>query len=108
MLFKDMVKKAGVLGISFGLIASPLAFAHDSIELNKDRAVGSDVIDKPHSSATSSARYSASELNHGERDRMNTNYTPTSHQDQDGNRRQNTNSYQTSDLTRDEGDGTDW
>lgn len=106
MLFKDMVKKAGVLSVAFGLIASPLAFAHNSIELNKDRAVGSDVIDKPHSSATSSAHYSPNDLNHGERDRMNTNYTPSSHQD--GERRHNTNSYQTSDLTRDEGDSTDW
>lgn len=105
MLFKAMVKKVGVFSVSLGLIASPLAFAHSSIELNKDRSVG-EISHQSHSTRTSeAANYSANELNHGDRDRMNTNYTPTSHQESD---RRNTNSYKASDLTRDEGDSTDW
>lgn len=105
MLFKAMVKKVGIFSVSLGLIASPLAFAHSSIELNKDRAVG-EISHQSESTRTSeSATYSANELNHGERDRMNTNYTPASHQESE---RHNTNSYKASDLTRDEGDSTDW
>lgn len=105
MLFKAMVKKVGIFSVSLGLIASPLAFAHSSIELNKDRSVG-EITHQPHSNRTSeAATYSATELNHGDSDRMNTNYSPTSHRDSD---RQNTNSYKASDLTHDEGDSTDW
>lgn len=40
MMSKDFLKKAGILGVSFGLMASPLAFAqttdHSSIETNQD------------------------------------------------------------------------
>ena len=40
MFFKDkeLAKKAAVLGVAFGLVASPMAFAQTSIELNKDRS----------------------------------------------------------------------
>ncbi|MBZ5487513.1 hypothetical protein HW452_08245 [Halomonas aquamarina] len=112
MLTKAMVKKAGILGVSLGLVASPMAFAHMSIELNKDRGVG-EVQDKPQSTNESgAASYSSTELNHGERDRMNSNYTPSSQhersehgsRDHGGNR----NTFNTSDLTRDEGDSTEW
>ncbi|PRY64832.1 hypothetical protein B0H98_104136 [Vreelandella songnenensis] len=112
MLSKVLVKKAGILGVAFGLIASPMAFAHTSIELNKDRGVG-EVQDKPQSTNESgAASYSSTELNHGERDRMNSNYTPSSQHErgEHGSRAHsgNSNTYNTSDLTRDEGDSTEW
>ncbi|WP_249976266.1 hypothetical protein [Vreelandella olivaria] len=40
MISKELLKKAGILGVSFGLMASPLAFAdttdHSSIDQNQD------------------------------------------------------------------------
>ncbi|AVI61971.1 hypothetical protein [Halomonas sp. GFAJ-1] len=40
MMSKELLKKAGILGVSFGLMASPLAFAdttdHSSIDQNQD------------------------------------------------------------------------
>lgn len=46
MMSKELLKKAGILGISFGLLASPMAFAdatdHESIEENQDSMVEQD------------------------------------------------------------------
>ncbi|WP_447927464.1 MULTISPECIES: hypothetical protein [unclassified Vreelandella] len=46
MMSKELLKKAGILGISFGLLASPMAFAdttdHSSIEENQDSMVEQD------------------------------------------------------------------
>ncbi|GGW54866.1 hypothetical protein CWI66_16475 [Halomonas sp. 141] len=43
MMSKELLKKAGILGVSFGLMASPLAFAdttdHSSIDQNQDVTV---------------------------------------------------------------------
>ncbi|MGO3700227.1 MULTISPECIES: hypothetical protein [Halomonas] len=110
MSFKAVLKTAGVLGISIGLIASPLAFAQSSIERTKDRAVGSDVIDMPQSTSTSSPHYSPSELNHSQRDHMNGNYAPSSQlqRDQDGAQRRNTHSFESTELNHKEGDSLDW
>lgn len=44
MISKELLKKAGILGVSFGLMASPLAFAdttdHSSIDQNQDSTAG--------------------------------------------------------------------
>ncbi|MCB8889432.1 hypothetical protein GEV37_09935 [Halomonas malpeensis] len=46
MMSKELLKKAGILGVSFGLLASPLAFAnttdHPSIDENQDSMVEQD------------------------------------------------------------------
>ncbi|WNL42369.1 hypothetical protein RN347_00290 [Halomonas sp. PAMB 3264] len=46
MMSKELLKKAGVVGIAFGLLASPMAFAqtteHPSIEENQDSMVEQD------------------------------------------------------------------
>ncbi|WP_447530396.1 hypothetical protein [Vreelandella sp. TE19] len=46
MMSKELLKKAGIVGISFGLLASPMAFAdttdHPSIEENQDSMVEQD------------------------------------------------------------------
>ena len=72
MFFKDkeLAKKAAVLGVAFGLVASPMAFAQTSIELNKDRSAGHDVM-QPNSHNTSGpAQYSASDLTRNEGDTL--------------------------------------
>ncbi|TVP52280.1 MAG: hypothetical protein EA345_01070 [Halomonas sp.] len=67
---KELLKKAGILGVTFGLMASPLAFAdttdHSSIDQNQD------AMEEDHSAGTHT---------HGEA----------------------TDSYDTEDLTTDEG-----
>lgn len=46
MMSKELLKKAGILGVSFGLLASPFAFAnttdHPSIDENQDSMVEQD------------------------------------------------------------------
>lgn len=52
MLFNNLAKKMCVMGLCMGIAASPLAFANNSIGLNKDRSAGHEVIVKPQSHAT--------------------------------------------------------
>lgn len=52
MLKINLVKKVCVLGFFLSILASPLAIANNSIELNKDRSAGHGVIAKPQSHAS--------------------------------------------------------
>lgn len=109
MLFKEVGKKVAIVGISFGLIASPLAMAQPSIELNQDRSVGSDVIDKPQSHWPSNdAQASPGDLNRDEGDSLD--FSPSSSAADNGEQasKRAKEGYSTRDLNRDEGDSTDW
>lgn len=43
-MFNTIVKKVAVVGVSFGLLASPMAFAHMSIDANQDISVNDEPI----------------------------------------------------------------
>lgn len=107
MLLKEMGKKSAIAAIAFGLIASPLAMANSSIELNKDRSAGQSVIVKPESHATSNAaNVSANDLNRDENDSLD--FSPSSSSSDAGERKHRGANISPDDLTRDEGDSTDW
>ncbi|MBT2774056.1 hypothetical protein J7J47_17675 [Halomonas sp. ISL-60] len=107
MLLKEMGKKGAIVAIAFGLIASPLAMANSSIELNKDRSAGQNVIDKPTSHTTSNAdNASAHQLNRDESDSLD--FSPSSSSSDIGERKHRSDNIRPEDLTRDEGDSTDW
>lgn len=106
MLLKKMINKAAILSISCGLLASPLVMAHPSIELNKDRSAGQDVIDKPQSRTTSNAPSSARNLTRDENDSLD--FSPSSRSAESEERSSRRSGYSPKDLTRDEGDSTDW
>ncbi|MGO2240676.1 MAG: hypothetical protein ACTH5D_02840 [Halomonas sp.] len=106
MLLKKLSNKVAIIGISFGLIASPLAMAHPSIELNKDRAVGQDVIDKPQSQMSDDAQVSPRDLTRDDGDSLD--FSPSSSAADSGKSARRGNQYSPQDLNRDEGDSTDW
>lgn len=107
MLLKKLGKKAAIVGISFGLVASPLAMAHPSIELNQDRAVGQDAFDEPHSRNTSNdTRVSPRDLTRDDGDSMD--FSPSSSASDTGKSARRGTQYSPEDLTRDVGDSTDW
>ncbi|CAO1669868.1 hypothetical protein [Halomonas sp. HAL1] len=109
MLLKEMGKKAAVAGISFGLIASPLAMAHSSIELNKDRSAGQDVIDKPRTSSGNTRQPATRDLTRDDGDSLD--FSPSSRAsdapESNGSNPRGAN-ISPEDLTREEGDSTDW
>lgn len=108
MLMKKLIKKAAILGMSFGLVASPMAFAHSSIELNKDSSVDRELI-KPTSKHTSgSAQYSTSDLTHDEGSSLDYSASSSRHSDSTDQRADRDEGYSASDLTRDEGDDLRW
>lgn len=51
MLTSKLTKKIYVFGFCASIVASPLAIANNSIELNKDRSAGHGLIAKPQSTA---------------------------------------------------------
>lgn len=107
MLLKEMGKKVAILGISFGLIASPLAMANSSIELNKDRSAGQGVIDQPQSQAMpSSVKASSRDLTHDVGDSLD--YTASSSAPDADESTSSGANISPEDLTQDVGDSTDW
>ncbi|MGO2391490.1 MAG: hypothetical protein ACTH69_05305 [Halomonas sp.] len=106
MLLKKLSKKVAIVGISFGLVASPLAMAHPSIELNKDRAVGQDVIDKPQSQMSDDSQVSPRDLTRDDGDSLD--FSPSSSASDSGKSARRGTQYSPQDLTRDVGDSTDW
>lgn len=107
MLSKEMGKKLAVVATAFGLLASPLAMANSSIELNKDRSAGQNVIDKPTSHKPSNAaNASANDLNRDESDSLD--FSPSSSASNAGARNHRGENIRPEDLTRDEGDSTEW
>ena len=106
MLLNGIGKKIAVAGISFGLIASPLAMAHSSIELNKDRSAGQGVIDKPQTSSEGTRQPTTRDLNRDDGDSLD--FSPSSSASDYGERKNRGANISPEDLTREEGDSTDW
>lgn len=106
MLLNGMDKKLAIVGISFGLIASPLAMAHSSIELNKDRSAGQGIIDKPHSSSEGTQQPATRDLTRDDGDSLD--FSPSSSASDTEERTNRGANIRPEDLTRDEGDSTDW
>lgn len=108
MFLKEIVRKIAILGMSFGLVASPLALAHSSIELNQDRSAGENVIEKPQSGTNNdNHQFSAGALNRDEGDSLD--FSPSSRlpsAETETSRR--TTGYSSNNLNRKEGDSTDW
>jgi hypothetical protein len=70
MLFNNLAKKVCVIGLCLSVMASPLALANNSIELNQDRSAGHGVMAKPQSHTTSvTAAYTQSDLLYDKGDR---------------------------------------
>jgi hypothetical protein len=109
MFLKEKGKKIAIVGIAFGLIASPMVMAQSSIELNKDRSAGQNIIDKPESQATSdAASISADDLTRDEGDSLDFSPTSSASHAESGERTHRDANISSEDLTRDEGDSTDW
>jgi hypothetical protein len=107
MLLKELGKTVAILGISFGLIASPLAIANSSIELNKDRSAGQGVIDRPQSqSMPSRVQASSRDLTHDAGDSLV--YSASSSAPEADESTSSGANISPQDLTEDVGDSTDW
>lgn len=106
MLLKEMSKKVAIVSISVGLIASPLAMAHSSIELNKDRSAGQGIIDKPQTSSSDTQQAATRDLTRDDGDSLD--FSPSSRASDAGERKRRSANISPDDLTRDEGDSTDW
>ncbi|MBT2774057.1 hypothetical protein J7J47_17680 [Halomonas sp. ISL-60] len=100
-MFNAFVKKAAVVGLSFGLLASPLAFAHISIDANQDFTVDDEPIQAQSHHTSGQADFSPSDLMYDEGDRPNV-IKAESH------RTSAQAEYTAKDLTHDEGDGNVW
>ncbi|CAN0548030.1 unnamed protein product [Ectocarpus sp. 12 AP-2014] len=61
-------KKVAVVGLSFGLLASPLAFANFSIKANQDLTVNDEPIQAQSQHTTSQADFSPADLMYDEGD----------------------------------------
>ncbi|MFP3340906.1 hypothetical protein LG331_17210 [Vreelandella aquamarina] len=106
MLFKEFAKKTAVLGVAFGLVASPMAFAHTSIELNKDRSAGHDVVQPSSHNTSGPAQYSGSDLTRDEGDTFD--YSTSSSASDSDSSTTSKAGYDANELNRDEGDGIRW
>lgn len=66
MMSKELLKKAGILGVTFGLLASPLAFAdttdHSSIDQNQDSMVDEEPMNTQSHGDANSAGYDKEDL----------------------------------------------
>ncbi len=109
MVSKEISKRAALVGMVIGLMASPLAIAQSSIELNQDRSAGHGIIDTPDShTASPSAHDAAGELNRHEGDSLD--FKPSSRRASSSEKETKTRQegYRPEELNRDEGDSTDW
>lgn len=76
MMSKDFLKKAGILGVSFGLVASPLAFAQTDEDSAIDENQGITVEEQPmdpqgtDSSAGNDTKDLTDDLTHDEGDNV--------------------------------------
>ena len=66
MMSMEMLKKAGILGVSFGLMASPLAFAdttdHSSIDQNQDITTDEQPLDNHSQDNANAGSYDTEDL----------------------------------------------
>ncbi|EHJ94347.1 hypothetical protein [Vreelandella boliviensis] len=100
-MFNVFVKKAAVVGLSFGLLASPLAFANFSIKANQGLTVDDEPMQVQSQRTTEQADFSPSDLMYDEGDRPKV-IKAESH------RTSTQAEYTAKDLTQDEGDGNVW
>ena len=72
MMSKEFLKKAGILGVSFGLMASPMAFAqtdeNTSIDENKGITVDEQPVEAQSTGSASSSDNMTQDLTHDEGD----------------------------------------
>ncbi|WP_386081219.1 hypothetical protein ACFIOZ_21630 [Vreelandella sp. F11] len=72
MMSKDLLKKAGILGVSFGLMASPLAFAqtdeNTAIDENQGITADEQPMDAQGTGSSSSSDSMTNDLTHDEGD----------------------------------------
>ena len=95
------VKKAAVVGLSLGLLASPLAFAHISIDANKDLTIDDEPIQAQSQRTNDRADFSPSDLMYDEGDYPKV-IQAESH------RTSTPADFTAKELTHDEGDGNVW
>ena len=100
-MFSVFVKKAAVVGLSLGLLASPLAFAHISIEANKDLTVDDEPIQAQSQRTNDQVDFSPSDLMYDEGDYPDVIKA-------ESQRTSTQAAFTAKELTRDEGDGNVW
>ncbi len=100
-MFNAFVKKTAILGLSLGLLASPLAFANISIEANQDLTVDDEPIQAQSHRTNDQADFSPSDLMYDEGDRPNVIKSESSRTSVQAE-------YTAKDLTHDVGDGNVW
>jgi len=100
-MFNDFVKKTALIGLSFGLLASPFAFANISIEANQDFTVDDEPIKAQSQRTSHQAAFSPADLMYNNSDRFNIIKAKSSRDSDKAH-------YTAKDLTHDEGDGNVW
>ena len=100
-MFSVFVKKSAVVGLSLGLLASPLAFAHISIEANKDLTVDDEPIQAQSQRTNDQVDFSPSDLMYDEGDYPDVIKA-------ESQRTSTQAAFTAKELTRDEGDGNVW
>ncbi|HBS83100.1 hypothetical protein ACTXPD_15285 [Vreelandella alkaliphila] len=106
MLLKSFVKSTVVVGLSLGLIASPLAFAHSSIELNQGRAENQEIIQPQSRNTSGPATYSAKDLINDNENTLI--YAPSSRASDADDDSKERAGYRAEELNREEGSSTRW
>ncbi|HCA00905.1 MAG TPA: hypothetical protein DEO68_01695 [Halomonas campaniensis] len=106
MLLKSFVKSTVVVGLSLGLIASPIAFAHSSIELNKERAENQEIIQPQSRNTSGPATYSAKDLINDNENTLI--YAPSSRASDADDDSKERAGYRAEELNREEGSSTRW
>lgn len=100
-MFNDFVKKTALIGLSFGLLASPFAFANTSIEANQDLTVDDEPIQAQSQNTSHQADFSPADLMYSDGERFNVIKAKSSRDSEKAH-------YTAKDLTHDEGDGNVW
>ncbi|ASK21126.1 MULTISPECIES: hypothetical protein [unclassified Halomonas] len=106
MLLKSFVKSTVVVGLSLGLIASPIAFAHSSIELNQGRAENQEIIQPQSRNTSGPATYSAKDLINDNENTLI--YAPSSRASDADDDSKERAGYRAEELNREEGSSTRW
>ncbi|HBP40933.1 MAG: hypothetical protein ACTJG4_06655 [Vreelandella alkaliphila] len=89
-----------------GLIASPLAFAHSSIELNQGRAENQEIIQPQSRNTSGPATYSAKDLINDNENTLI--YAPSSRASDADDDSKERAGYRAEELNREEGSSTRW
>ncbi|EHA17054.1 hypothetical protein [Halomonas sp. HAL1] len=100
-MFNVLVKKSAVVGLAFGLLASPVAFANFSIKANQDLSVNDEPIQAQSQHTHEQADFTPSDLMYDVGDRPNVIKA-------ESQRTSVQAEYTAKDLTHDVGDGNAW